>query len=49
MNLHRASLFPDLDGYALSLKLRYDSRKTPSEILEENVARVEDAGYRFFP
>lgn len=31
MNLHRASLFPDLDGYALSLRYRYDNRLSPEE------------------
>lgn len=49
MNLHRASLFPDLDGYATSLKLRYDSMKTPLEILEEHVRKLEDKDYRFIP
>jgi hypothetical protein len=49
MNLHRASLFPDLDGYALSLKLRYDSRKTPVEMMQENLRKIEDEGYHFLP
>jgi hypothetical protein len=49
MNLHRASLFPDLDGYALSLKLRYESMKTPGERMEENIRKLEDEGYQFMP
>ena len=49
MNLHRASLFPDLDGYALSLKLRYESMKTPEERMEENIRKLEDEGYQFMP
>jgi hypothetical protein len=49
MNLHRASLFPDLDGYALSLKLRYNSMKTPAEIDEENLQKESDTTYPFFP
>lgn len=49
MNLHRASLFPDLDGYALSLKLRYDSMKTPEEAMEEKLRKLEDDGYQFLP
>lgn len=49
MNLHRASLFPDLDGYALSLKLRYESMKTPEETMEENLRKLEDEDYRFLP
>lgn len=49
MNLHRASLFPDLDGYALSLKLRYDSMKTPAEIEEEIIRKKSDSKYNFIP
>ncbi|MDQ3277255.1 MAG: FRG domain-containing protein [Bacteroidota bacterium] len=49
MNLHRASLFPDLDGYALSLKLRYNSMKTPEEMLEEEQKKQADNNYLFFP
>lgn len=49
MNLNRASLFPDLDGYALSLRLRYDSRKTPGEVAEENKAKLIDEDYPFVP
>jgi hypothetical protein len=49
MNLHRASLFPDLDGYALSLKLRYNSRKTPQEMLAENDKKLANKEYPFFP
>jgi len=49
MNLNRASLFPDLDGYALSLKLRYDSMKTPQQAIEENLRKLEDDRYKFLP
>jgi len=49
MNLHRASLFPDLDGYALSLKLRYDSMKTPEQAMEEKLRKLEDDRYKFLP
>ena len=49
MNLHRASLFPDLDGYALSLKLRYNSMKTPEEVDEEHRKKSSDTAYPFFP
>lgn len=49
MNLHRASLFPDLDGYAVSLKLRYDSMKTPQEAMEDNVRKLKDEHYQFLP
>jgi hypothetical protein len=49
MNLHRASLFPDLDGYALSLKLRYNSLKTPEEVEQENREKQANSNYPFFP
>ena len=49
MNLHRASLFPDLDGYALSLKLRYNNMKTPQQMDEEHRQKLSDNQYPFFP
>lgn len=49
MNLHRASLFPDLDGYALSLRLRYNSMKTPEQSMEERLRKLEDDKYQLFP
>jgi hypothetical protein len=49
MNLHRASLFPDLDGYALSLKLRYNSMKTPEQAMKENLRKLADDNYHFLP
>lgn len=49
MNLHRASLFPDLDGYALSLKFRYNNMKTPDEQQEEFSKKHVDEDYPFLP
>jgi len=49
MNLHRASLFPDLDGYALSMKLRYDSMKSPDELERECEQKRTDPAYHFIP
>lgn len=49
MNLHRASLFPDLDGYALSLRLRYESMKTPEERKREHHEKQKDSEYPFMP
>lgn len=49
MNLHRASLFPDLDGYALSLKLRYNSMKTQEEMEQEQAQKRSDRDYPFYP
>ena len=49
MNLHRASLFPDLDGYALSLKLRYNSMKTPEELARQQENLTKDQNFDFLP
>ena len=49
MNLHRASLFPDLDGYAASLRLRYNSMKTPAETLLAQAKKIDDSDFRFIP
>ena len=49
MNLHRASLFPDLDGYASSLRLRYESMHTPEEVLKQHMEKTADKDFPFFP
>ena len=49
MNLNRASLFPDLDGYAASLRLRYNSLKTPEETLKNKIQMLEDNSFNFLP
>ncbi|WP_121352232.1 FRG domain-containing protein [Flavisolibacter nicotianae] len=49
MNLHRASLFPDLDGYALSMRLRYNNMKAPEEIEKEKQKKEKDSNYPYFP
>jgi hypothetical protein len=49
MNLNRASLFPDLDGYAESLRLRYNSMRTTEEALADQMKKLEDENYPFFP
>ena len=49
MNLHRASLFPDLDGYAISLRLRYNSMNTPEESKEQFQQKLQDKNYSFIP
>ncbi|MDB5206888.1 MAG: hypothetical protein JWR72_1963 [Flavisolibacter sp.] len=49
MNLNRSSLFPDLDGYALSLKLRYNNMKAPNEVQKEIRQKHDDNGYPFIP
>ena len=49
MNLHRASLFPDLDGYAISLGLRYNSMNTPEESKEQFQQKLQDKNYPFIP
>ena len=47
MNLNRASLFPDLDGYAASLRLRYNSMKTPEELIQQQLKMLEDDAFKF--
>ncbi|MCU7548352.1 hypothetical protein OCK74_04460 [Chitinophagaceae bacterium LB-8] len=49
MNINRASLFPDLDGYAASLKLRYNSLKIPEEVLKQQLKLLEDEGFKLMP
>lgn len=49
MNLNRASLFPDLDGYAASLKLRYNSLKTPEEVMKQQLKMLEDEDFKLMP
>jgi hypothetical protein len=49
MNIHRASLFPDLDGYALSLKLKYNSMKTAEESLRQQVDFLDKEQHRLMP
>jgi hypothetical protein len=49
MNLNRASLFPDLDGYAGALRLRYNSMQSPEEALARQVEKLGDEKYPFLP
>ena len=49
MNLYRASLFPDLDGYAASMKLRYDIMQSPDEKRQEEMEKLKDKDYPFIP
>jgi hypothetical protein len=49
MNMNRASLFPDLDGYAASLRLRYNSMKSPEEMLAAQLQKFEDNAFRYIP
>lgn len=49
MNLNRASLFPDLDGYAISLRFRYDNRLSPDEHKQDIQAKLANKDYPFFP
>lgn len=49
MNLNRASLFPDLDGYAASLRLRYNSMKSTEEAFAAQLQKMEDGEFRYIP
>ncbi len=46
MNINEASIFPDLDGYAKSLKMRYSIMKTISERIDDIVKEKEKI-YRY--
>jgi hypothetical protein len=48
MNLNRASLFPDLDGYAASLRLRYNSLRTPDETLKQQLKLLDNKRFNFY-
>lgn len=49
MNLHRASLFPDIDGYATSLRLRYNSMRSKDEQEKEWSQKTKDTEYPYAP
>lgn len=49
MNLQRASLFPDLDGYAAALKLRYNSMPSPEERREQQERLLRDGSFGLMP
>lgn len=49
MNLNRASLFPDLDGYAASLRLRYNSMRSSEELLTEQLQKMEKSHLGLIP
>jgi len=49
MNLHRASLFPDLDGYAASLKLRYNSMRSSEELLADQLQKLDKSDLGLIP
>jgi hypothetical protein len=49
MNLHRASLFPDLDGYAASLRLRYNSMRSSEELLADQLQKLEKSQLGLIP
>ena len=49
MNVHKATLFPDLDGYSTSLRLRYESMMAPEETLMQQLEKLDDENYQFLP
>lgn len=49
MNLNRASLFPDLDGYAASLRMRYNSMRSSEEMLTEQLQKMEKSHLGLIP
>jgi hypothetical protein len=49
MNINRASIFPDLDGYSAALKMKYNSMRTMEEHIKLQVALINDKQYTLNP
>jgi hypothetical protein len=49
MNLNRVSLFPDLDGYAAALRLRYQSLRPPGEMLTRQLRKLDGGDNKLLP
>jgi hypothetical protein len=49
MNITRASLFPDLDGYCQSLKVKYNSMQSIQEYLKQRKAFLNDNELQIHP
>lgn len=48
MNINRASIFPDLDGYSAALKMKYNSMRTMDEHIKHQVALINDKKYTLY-
>jgi hypothetical protein len=49
MNINRASLFPDLDGYSNALKMKYNSMRSITEYIEQQNAIIADEKFIYYP
>jgi hypothetical protein len=46
MNINRASIFPDLDGYSLALKMKYNSMLSTREYSEKQLKLLTDKKFK---
>ena len=49
MNINRASIFPDLDGYSVALKMKYNSMRTMEEHIKQRVELSNDKKFTLYP
>lgn len=49
MNINRSSMFPDLDGYAIGLKIKYNLMLSMSEHIEKQYKLIKDRKFNLYP
>jgi len=49
MNITRTSMFPDLDGYSIGLKMKYNLMRTFHEEIQEQITFIKSKRHRLFP
>ena len=49
MNINRASIFPDLDGYSNSLKMKYNSISTFDDLIKKHQDLIRNGQFEFYP
>ncbi|MCL2650765.1 MAG: FRG domain-containing protein [Candidatus Azobacteroides sp.] len=49
MNINRASIFPDIDGYSVALKMKYNSMRTMEEYIKQQSELIKGKKFTFYP
>ena len=49
MNINRASIFPDIDGYSVALKMKYNSMPTMDEYIKQQSELINDKKFTLYP
>ena len=49
MNINRGSLFPDLDGYSLALKMKYNAMHSMQEFIEQQHKFIINNKFTLYP